>query len=563
MSRFLFLMLLSFVFADEFLEPKDAFKSTFSQTKTSIIFELKLGSGIYVYADKLKIKDDNIDITSSIKLPTPVKHDEFIVYYDVLKIDIPNSLLKGSKVSVDFQGCSKDGLCYQPMSENFEFKSKQENTTKTLKNETDTIADTLKNGDLWLILITFFGFGVLLSLTPCIFPMIPILSSIIVKHSNTKEITSQKGFFLSLIYVLAMAFAYTIAGVLAGLFGANLQVALQNQYVLFVFAGIFVALAFSMFGYFEIGLPTSLQSKISQKSDNQQGIIGIAVMGFLSALIVGPCVAPPLAGALVYIGQTGDAMLGGLALFIMSIGMGLPLLGIGLGAGKFMPKTGIWMQNISKIFGVIMLGVAIWMIQRVIPPILSMILWAVLLMGSSVYLGAFEPFKEHTHGVMKLTKLVGLVLFIYGVVIFIGGVSGAKNILNPMEPFIVKQSIVSDRINFELVSTIKELDEKIAKSDKPIMLDFYADWCTSCKEYDEITFKNSMVIAKMQGFKILRVDVTKNSDEDKRLLEKFGLFGPPAIIFWDKNKNQINEAKLVGYKDPEQFLTHINKFFKE
>lgn len=574
------LLILSFVYLfssglnQDFLEPNEAFKASFIKNKDSLNFKLDLGKSIYLYDDKLKIfitKPQKIEITKEINIPKPVAYEEFIVHFDNLNLTIPFALLKSKiesneyEIEVKFQGCSKAGLCYAPMSEKYllsvedtakilveEKKSIQENSI----NETDLIANSLKDGNFLIILATFFGFGLLLSLTPCVFPMIPILSSIIVGASKNENMSASKGFFLSLIYVLSMSVAYTIAGIIAGIFGANLQAALQNQYVLIVFALVFVALAFSMFGYFEIRLPQSIQNKVNKTTDGKekQGFIGIAIMGFLSALIVGPCVAPPLAGALVYIGQTGDAFLGGMALFVMSLGMGVPLLLIGLGAGKFMPKPGGWMESITKIFGIVMLGVAIWLLDRVLNAYITMCLWSLLLLGTAIYL------KIYTN---IITELIRTVLFILGTILFVGVVSGATNPLNPLEKFLVKKSIVeTNELIFQKVKNLKELELVIKNSSKPVLLDFWASWCVSCKELDNITFKDEEVIKKLQKFTLLKVDVTENNEEDKELQKRFNIIGPPALIFWDDKKQEVQNAKIVGYKNPKEFLEIINKNFQ-
>ncbi|RXI48807.1 thiol:disulfide interchange protein [Malaciobacter mytili] len=557
---------------DDFLEPEQAFKTKFIEQEDKIIFTLDLGKDIYLYDDKLKVfitKPEKIELTKEINLPKPVEYDGFIVHFVNQNIQIPKELLKNKidssfyEIEVQFQGCSKAGLCYAPMSETYTINKNNSQVSKNqLKedvniSETDSIANTLLGGNIFLVLATFFGFGLLLSLTPCVFPMIPILSSIIVKAGNNSTLTPLKGFFLSFIYVFFMSLAYTIAGIIAGLFGANLQVALQNPYVLIVFALIFVALAFSMFGYYKLELPQSIQNKINKTTDGKekQGILGIAIMGFLSALIVGPCVAPPLAGALVYIGQTGDAVLGGLALFVLSFGMGLPLLLIGLGAGKFMPKPGGWMDSVSKIFGIVMLGIAIWMLERVIPEY-TLFLWSFLLIGSAIYL------KEYKHIV---AKTITSIIFIYGVISFVGAISGAKDILKPLEKFTQIKAGSNFKTNSSLnwikVKNLQELDKQIKASSKPVMLDFYADWCVACKELEEITFTNKEVVDKLQGFTLLKADVTKNTKEDKELQKRYGIFGPPGLIFWNKENQEVKEAKIVGFKTPEEFLQIINKSF--
>ena len=578
------LFLLVFVYsfslelAPKILEPEEAFKPYFTKKENSLNFKLVLGDSIYLYDDKLKVfisKPEKIEITKELNIPKPVNYEEFVVHFTNMDIEIPYSLLKSKidtnkyEIEVKFQGCSKAGLCYAPMSEKFildfatnevkkEIVVKEEKKEELTTNlsETDSIANSLKDGSTLLVIATFFGFGLLLSLTPCVFPMIPILSSIIVGASKNEKMTVSRGFILSLVYVLSMSVAYTIAGVIAGIFGANLQVALQNPYVLVTFALVFVALAFSMFGYYEIKLPDSLQTRLNKSTDGKekQGLMGIAIMGFLSALIVGPCVAPPLAGALVYIGQTGDAVLGGLALFVMSLGMGMPLLIIGAGAGKFMPKPGGWMEGITRIFGIVMLGVAIWLLDRVLNPTVIMFLWSFLLLGSAIYL------KMYRH---ILTQLITLVVFLLGVVLFVGAISGATNPLKPLEKFTqgVAVQISSMKLDFKKIKNIEELNQAIKESDKPIMLDFWASWCVSCKELEEITFKDEEVIKKLQGFTLLKADVSENNDDDIALQKMFGVVGPPALIFWDKDKNEVKASRIVGYKNPKEFLEIVNKNF--
>jgi len=422
------------------------------------------------------------------------------------------------------------------------------------------IVDTLKHGSLLKVLSLFFGFGLLLALTPCIFPMIPILSSIIVSASKEKKMSVGRGVFLSVVYVLSMSIAYTLAGVLAGLFGANIQTAMQNSYVLIGFSTLFIALAFSMFGFFEIQLPARLQNRLNSHSNSARdkgGIIGVAIMGFLSALIVGPCVAPALAGALVYIGQSGDALLGGAALFVMSIGMGMPLLLIGAGAGKFMPQPGGWMTRISEIFGVIMLAIAIWMLDRVLDSTVMMFLWAMLLIGSGIYAGALEPFKDADKAI-KFFRVFAFVLLTFGVFELVGAVSGATNPLDPFEKFTSGKVAVDDKISFKLVRDEAELMSIVNSSTKPVMIDFTAKWCASCKELEHITFADEKVKTLMKQFTLLKVDISDNSDADKQLLQKFTLFGPPALIFY-KDKKELKEQKIIGYQPPEVVAPKLEK----
>ncbi|RXK13565.1 thiol:disulfide interchange protein [Halarcobacter mediterraneus] len=581
----LFMVVSLFSLERSFLEPHEAFKVNMEEKDEKIVASIKLGKDIYLYHEQLKVlitQPKEIDITSKLQLPKPEEYDGFIVHFNEISIDIPFSVLKDSvdassyEVQFHFQGCSKAGLCYSPMDEtttvtlgndagnNLEIVESK--TTKPIEkveennniSESDSIVNTLKDKNIILVLATFFGFGLLLSLTPCVFPMIPILSSIIVKAGDSEKLTASKGFFLSLVYVLAMSVAYTIAGVLAGVFGANLQVALQNPYVLSAFAFIFVVLAFSMFGYFKLELPQALQTKVNQTTEGKekQGVFGVAIMGFLSALVVGPCVAPPLAGALVYIGQTGDAFLGGAALFVMSLGMGVPLLLIGLGAGKFMPKPGGWMEQVTKVFGIVMLAIAVWMLDRVLDPSIVMYLWALLFLGAGLFIKNFEHI---------LVKLLATLLLIYGTATFIGAVSGATNVLKPLEKFTsskIVSSTSSTDLDFKKVKNLMELEREIKTSSKPVLLDFWANWCVSCKELDNITFQDEEVRKVLEKFTLLKADVTKNSDDDKALMKKFQVFGPPALIFFDENNQEMKAAKIIGYKNPEEFLAVINKNFK-
>jgi len=577
----------------DILKPEEAFIAEAVQKDDKIQTTIKLAPEIYIYDEMLKYtitSPKEVSLDKLIKRPEPVNYHDFIVHRDGdVVVDIPLSLIKEQigdgafTLKIAYQGCSDKGLCYQPLSKSFDFgdvkpttKATEQKTTwkasapaaeevpalattQIETNEEDKIVNALKSGSIGTILALFFGFGLLLALTPCIFPMIPILSSIIVSQSGDgQKMSAGRGLFLSIIYVLAMSIAYTAAGVLAGMFGANIQTAMQNPWVISIFSLIFVALALSMFGYYEIQLPRTLQNKISKTSDDAKGsggLLGVAIMGFLSALIVGPCVAPALAGALIYIGQTGDALLGGMALFTMSIGMGVPLLIIGAGAGKFMPKPGGWMTLVSQIFGVVMLGIAIWMLSRIIPGSISLFLWSLLFIGSAVYSGAFETSKEGITGAKKLIKVFAVMLSLIGAIMLIGSFSGASNPFNPLEKFGACTPIgqTQTKNSFKRVNTINELEQEIKNANQMVMIDFGADWCASCKELEHITFPDPTVSKLMSEFKLLKVDVTKNTDTDKALLKKYNIFGPPAIIFYDAKGNELKSFKTIGYKPPEAF----------
>jgi thioredoxin:protein disulfide reductase len=594
--------------APKFLMPDEAFKpSAHVNKKQQVEFIIELADSIYVYDEKVQVIDADLDdgiVITSISRPKPTElHDE-LVYTESPKLVVTlasDRVMDGvhkAALTLEYQGCSQQGLCYEPISKTFtlnintsaletapqsktadavaatsqkiadanvnEPASKTANASvnePTPKSESDTIADTLKEGNIWFIIMTFFGFGLLLALTPCVFPMIPILSSVIVAQG--KNITTKKAFMMSLVYVLAMAVAYTIAGVLAGLFGANLQAAFQTPWVIVVFSLIFVALSLSMFDYYELQMPQFVQSRLNKVGQERGGYMGVALMGFFSALIVGPCVAAPLAGALIYIGQTGDALLGGIALFSLSIGMGMPLLLIGLSAGKFMPKPGAWMEAIKSIFGVMLLGVAIWMLSRVIPEPVTLLLWSFLLIATAVNMGAFESVRSECPRCPKsITKSIGIIIFMFGMVLFLGGVTGAKNPLNPLEKFVapaLSSTALVQENSFKTITSLNELDAILASSKgKRVLVDFYADWCVACKELEHTTFSDPAVKAKMGEFVLVRADVTANGEREKALSKQYGVFGPPVVLFFDKNGKLMKGRDIVGFVEPEIFLKHLN-----
>ncbi|MBN2894357.1 MAG: protein-disulfide reductase DsbD [Campylobacterales bacterium] len=569
----------------KFLMPEEAFIPSARVVEgEQIEVRIELAKDIYLYEDKVEILDadpnDAVTVVS-VARPEAVDHDGERVFLPSPIFNVMLGKQEGASgahnaaLLLKYQGCSEQGLCYEPLEKRFDLRVDVDAIAQAVAapsapsvaapvvavSESDTIAQTLKEGSVWYILLSFLGFGLLLALTPCVFPMIPILSSVIVAQG--KNITTKKAFLLSLVYVLAMAAAYTIAGVLAGLFGANLQAAFQTPWVIVLFSLIFVALSLSMFDYYQLQMPAAIQSRINSVSENKGGYVGVALMGFFSALIVGPCVAAPLAGALIYIGQTGDAVLGGMALFALSIGMGFPLLLVGTSAGRFMPKPGAWMDAIKSVFGVMLLGVSIWMISRVIPESITLFLWSFLLIGTAVNMGAFESVRSECPRCPKaITKSMGIIIFLYGLCLFLGGVTGAKNPLNPLEKFTQTTTLSAATLleaSFAKVTSIAELDAAMARAKgKKVLVDFYADWCVACKELEHNTFADPAVKAKMAEFVLIQADVTANGESEKALSKKYGVFGPPAILFFDENGAPNKGKTVIGYQESALFLAHLN-----
>ncbi len=588
MSRRLFLFLWTLLFAqllplahaDEFLDPAVAFKpSVRALDGQTIEIRYEIAKDYYLYRDKFRFRVDGEAVT----LGEPVypkgkeKNDDNFgkveVYYKSVAIRIPversvSGVLQLNLATVS-QGCADAGVCYPPQTQALQVSLPDPATTPRYTgsltesgsgDESGSIAATLKNAGLWTSLALFFVAGLGLALTPCVFPMIPILSGIIAGQGH--RATHARGLALSLAYVLGMALTYAAAGVAAGLTGTLLSAALQNPWVLGSFGLVFVVLSLSMFGFYELQLPTALQSKLSEESGHLQGGrgIGVFLMGALSALIVGPCVAAPLAGALLYISQTGDAVYGGVALFVMALGMGAPLIAVGVAGGSLLPKTGPWMESVKKAFGVLLLATAVWLVSPVVPAVVSMLAWAALLIIPAIYLHALDPLPPHAKGWQRFWKGIGIVMLLTGAALLIGALAGSRDPLQPLAG-LRGQAVAGEtaHLPFERVASVGELEARLKSAGRPVMLDFYADWCVSCKEMERFTFADPAVRARLAGYTLLQADVTANSDDDKALLARFQLFGPPGIIFFDAAGKEISAVRVVGFQEAGQFLKSLDR----
>ena len=577
------------------LPPEEAFLVAAAMPDAQTVkIDYTLTDNTYLYRNKLAFVVKSPADVKIVQVDTPagdVKEDPTFGRTEVYHKNFAASVTLSRALSSDeklvlnatWQGCNEAvGVCYPPTQRDFILAAGAVTTSVAAasappavvdsadESDTSKIERVLKAGSFWGVVATFFGLGLLLALTPCVFPMIPILSGIIAGQG--KELTKTSGFLLALTYVLGMAITYALAGVAAALSGTLLSNALQNPWALGIGASLFVALALSMFGFFELQLPSFIQSKFSDASNKMKGgnFVGVFVMGVLSAVIVGPCVAPPLAAALAFIAQTGNTTLGGVALFVLALGMGVPLLLVGVSAGALLPRAGGWMNAVKYFFGVMMLAIAIYLISPIIPAWVNMLLWAILLIGAAVYLHALDPLPPHGSGWMRLWKGLGVVLLIGGLALILGMLAGSRDLLQPLEVY--KGAVLNGGsggaaiaaeqkgLAFEKVKDVAELDARLAaaKADgRPVMLDFYADWCVSCKEMERFTFSDPKVQARLKEVVLLKADVTANSEADKALLKRFNLFGPPGLVFW--NSAGVQSAyKVIGFEKTDKFLTSVD-----
>lgn len=565
----------------------------------------------YLYRDKVNVElvsGDGHSIGKVITPPGDLKNDEFFgeteVYHDLLALSIPiisaNDSSERYTLAYSYQGCIEDRICYPPITKyldvnagngsisisdqapsaqmvNASTKVAASVNSDSNQSEQDQYAQLLlEDKSIFLIIWFFFLAGVGLTFTPCVFPMIPILSSIIA--GKGEKVSTRSAFTLSLVYVLAMAVTYAIAGAIVGYYGAeyNIQIWFQDPVILSIFAAIFFLLALSMFGFYDLQMPSAIQSRITAFSNSQKGgsLIGVGLMGFFSAIIVGPCITAPLVGALIFISQTQDWQLGGLALFALGIGMGAPLLLIGTSAGKILPRAGGWMDTVKSVFGVVMLAMAIWLLERFLPTSIIMALIAILIITSAIYMGALERLPEPSTGWRKLCKGLGVILLIYGSVYLIGAASGGKDLIQPLKGIANGMTAANPstnnadgrltHINFRQIKGSeglkKALNESIAEN-KLTMLDFYADWCISCKEMEKFAFTHPGVLASLTQVNSLQTDVTDNDSIDSAFMSSLGIYGPPAILFFDTSGREIRNRRVVGEMSGEDFAAHIEATF--
>lgn len=575
---------------EEFLKVDEAFilsASLGTEGEMQVRWDMPDGYYLYRHQFAFQTRDpDQLQLGAAQIPPGKAKHDEYFgdveVYYHSAQAVVPLTKLSSAvdtEIGITFQGCADAGLCYPPEIKWFSYNGTRliqtallaESATPSSQSksvvadtEEELLAGVLAGESLWYALGLFFIAGIGLAFTPCVLPMVPILSSIIVGEGE--NIGKGRALSLSVAYVLGMAATYAAVGTMVGLFGAelNLQAALQSPPVLVFFAIIFVLLSLAMFGLYELQLPNSWQNRLNAIGQQQKGgkHASVAVMGAVSSLVVSPCISAPLAGALIYISTTSDAVLGGTALLALGLGMGVPLLLVGGSGGHWLPRAGEWMNGVKAVFGVLLLGVAVWLLERIVPPAVTLALWGALLMGSGVYLGVldFSP----REGVAQLGKAAGTMAFLWGVLLLIGAASGANNPLQPLAQLTGPGYASSDGAAaaheeqaWLPVKTVADVERHIAQSDGLVILDLYADWCISCKTMERDVFPEAEVARQLGRFTLLRADVTANDDQDRALLSEYGLFGPPSLVFFGEDGGEIADVRIQGEVTAGTLSAHL------
>ena len=567
----------------EFLPVDEAFRPMLTAIDgNSVEVSIQVAPGYYLYKDKIGV-ETNSDRVQLGKLDLPqgeMKHDQYFgdmeVYTEDLFATLP--LARATPESLDleldlkYQGCADGGICYMPVTRTLEISLPEATAVTALsgsgpapQSEQARLAGLISSAAPWLVVATFFGAGLLLAFTPCVLPMVPILSGIIAGDGD--NVGPARGFTLASAYVAGMALIYTGAGIAAAAVGVQLQAVFNQPWVLSLFAGLFVLLALGMFGLFDLQMPSSMQSRIAAISGRQKSgtVIGAFIMGALSSLIVTACVAPPLVATLTVIGQSGDMFRGGIALFALSLGMGAPLLAVGASAGKLLPKAGPWMVAIKNAFGFMMLGLAIWMLSRMLPGAVTLALWGVMIFMAGVHLGGLTTLTPGSAASLRLGKGFGLLGMIYGAILILGSLAGGSSLLQPLAGMTIGgQPVVTEArgLDFRRVKTVADLDAALttaAGQGKPAMLDFYADWCVSCIEMEHYTFTDPNVQEALADTVLLQADVTSNDQEDQALLKRFGVFGPPTIIFFGSDGTERDGFEVVGFMDAQEFAAHVRR----
>jgi thiol:disulfide interchange protein DsbD len=554
-------------FAADLLEPEQAFRFSAHAEQGAVRVDFRIADGYYMYRDRMKfvLEGNSAVRLKEPELPRGLAHkDEFFgemqIYRKQVSVRIPVEGSGRFELKVTSQGCADAGVCYVPMESRASLTAGGASASPPQLSiyASDTDIARLLEGNFALALAGFLVLGLLLAFTPCVLPMIPILSSIIAGEAGM--LTRARALVLSTAYVLGMALAYAIAGVAAALSGSLLSSALQNAWILGAFALVFVALALSMFGLYELRLPGFIHERLHGAHRALRGgrVATVAAMGALSAVIVSPCVAAPLAGALLYISQTRDVVLGASALFAMALGMGLPLIVVGVSEGALLPKAGAWMEDVRHFFGALLLAVALWIASPVMPAMAVMLAWAILLIGAAVFLGSLDRLSEQASGWRRLWKAAGVVALVVGISLLVGALAGSRDPLRPLAGVLGDAPADLPATRWMRIGSVAQLDEKLRAAGRPVMLDFYADWCVSCKEMERYTFSDAGVRARLDAMLLLQADVTDASEAHRELLKRFSLFGPPGIVFFDAQGREITSLRVIGYQPPERFLKTLD-----